>query len=186
MRRAWRARRAAYRRAAGAEYARAPGFAFSFTLKTSFAVGAAVNAVCGLARLLVVDAWDGSREPSAAPLAPLAISNVVASGGLMFGYMPILALAAKIAPPGVEAFGFATMLFVCDLATTAGSALAASLTEYLELGSGADRSWSNLSAFIWMCALFKFAPLALLPLVDARDGAEDATGASYREETETR
>ena len=35
-----------------------------------------------------------------------------------------------------------------------------------------------------MCALFKFAPLALLPLVDARDGEEDATGASYREETE--
>ena len=175
---------AAYRRAAGAEYARVSGFAFSFTLKTSFAVGAAVNAVCGLARLLVVDAWDGSREPSAAPLAPLAISNVVASGGLMFGYMPILALAAKIAPPGVEAFGFATMLFVSDLATTAGSALAASLTEDLELGSGADRSWRNLSAFIWMCALLKFAPLALLPFVDARDGAEDATGASYREETE--
>ena len=178
---------AAYRRAAGAEYARVSGFAFSFTLKTSFAVGAAVNAVCGLARLLVVDAWDGSREPSAAPLAPLAISNVVASGGLMFGYMPILALAAKIAPPGVEAFGFATMLFVSDLATTAGSALAASLTEDLELGSGADRSWRNLSAFIWMCALFKFAPLALLPFVDARDGAEDATFSGpreYREETE--
>ena len=176
---------AGYRRAAAAEYAHAPGLAFSFTLKTSFAMGAAVNAVCGLARLLVVDAWDGSREPSAAPLVPLAISNVVASGGLMFGYMPILALAAKIAPPGVEAFGFASMLFVSDLATTAGSALAASLTEAMELGSGADRSWSNLPSFIWMCALFKFAPLALLPFVDARDGAEDATGASYREETET-
>ena len=175
---------AGYRRAAAAEYAHAPGLAFSFTLKTSFAMGAAVNAVCGLARLLVVDAWDGSREPSAAPLVPLAISNVVASGGLMFGYMPILALAAKIAPPGVEAFGFASMLFVSDLATTAGSALAASLTEAMELGSGADRSWSNLPSFIWMCALFKFAPLALLPFVDARDGAEDATGASYREETE--
>ena len=66
----------------------------------------------------------------------------------------------------------------------AGSALAASLTEAMELGSGADRSWSNLPSFIWMCALFKFAPLALLPFVDARDGAEDATGASYREETE--
>ena len=132
----------------------------------------------------MVDAWDGSRTPSAAPLVPLAISNVVASWGLMFGYMPIVALAAKIAPPGVEAFGFASMLFVSDLATTAGSALAASLTEALELGSGADRSWSNLSAFIWMCALFKFAPLVLLPFVDARDGAEDATGAAYREETE--
>ena len=173
---------ALYRSAAGAE--RANVRTFSFTLKSSFAAGAAVNSLCGLARLLVVDAWDGSRTPSAAPLVPLAISNVVASGGLMFGYMPILALAAKIAPPGVEAFGFATMLFVSDLATTAGSALAASLTEDLELGSGADRSWSNLSAFIWMCALFKFAPLALLPLVDARDGEEDATGASYREETE--
>jgi hypothetical protein len=173
---------ALYRSAAGAE--RANVRTFSFTLKSSFAAGAAVNSLCGLARLLVVDAWDGSRTPSAAPLVPLAISNVVASGGLMFGYMPIVALAAKIAPPGVEAFGFASMLFVSDLATTAGSALAASLTEALELGSGADRSWSNLSAFIWMCALFKFAPLVLLPFVDARDGAEDLTGAAYREETE--
>jgi hypothetical protein len=173
---------ALYRSAAGAE--RATVRTFSFTLKSSFAAGAAVNSLCGLARLLVVDAWDGSRTPSAAPLVPLAISNVVASGGLMFGYMPIVALAAKIAPPGVEAFGFASMLFVSDLATTAGSALAASLTEALGLGSGADRSWSNLSAFIWMCALFKFAPLVLLPFVDARDGAEDATGDAYREETE--
>ena len=174
---------ALYRSAAGAE--RANVRTFSFTLKSSFAAGAAVNSLCGLARLLVVDAWDGSRTPSAAPLVPLAISNVVASGGLMFGYMPIVALAAKIAPPGVEAFGFASMLFVSDLATTAGSALAASLTEALELGSGADRSWSNLSAFIWMCALFKFAPLVLLPFVDARDGAEDAAGEdAYREETE--
>lgn len=176
---------ALYRSAAGAEVANSR--TFTFTLKSSFAAGAAVNAVCGLARLLVVDAWDGSRTPSAAPLVPLAISNVVASGGLMFGYMPIVALAAKIAPPGVEAFGFASMLFVSDLATTAGSALAASLTEALGLGSGADRSWSNLSAFIWMCALFKFAPLALLPFVDARDGAEDATFSgprAYREETE--
>ena len=136
---------ALYRSAAGAEVANS--HTFTFTLKSSFAAGAAVNAVCGLARLLVVDAWDGSRTPSAAPLVPLAISNVVASGGLMFGYMPIVALAANIAPPGVEAFGFASMLFVSDLATTAGSALAASLTEALGLGSGADRSWSNLSAF---------------------------------------
>jgi hypothetical protein len=173
---------ALYRSAAGAE--RATVRTFSFTLKSSFAAGAAVNSLCGLARLLVVDAWDGSRTPSAAPLVPLAISNVVASGGLMFGYMPIVALAAKIAPPGVEAFGFASMLFVSDLATTAGSALAASLTEALGLGSGADRSWSNLSAFIWMCALFKFAPLVLLPFVDARDGAEDVSGDAYREETE--
>ena len=38
-----------------------------------------------------------------------------------------------------------------------------------------------------MCARFKFAPLALLPFVDARDGAEDATFSgprAYREETE--
>ena len=102
----------------------------------------------------------------------------------MFGYMPILALAAKIAPPGVEAFGFASMLFVSDLATTAGSALAASLTKDLELGSAADRTWSNLPSFIWMCALFKFTPLVLLPFVDARDGPEDATGVSYSEEME--
>ena len=147
-------------------------------LQSGFLVGAAVNAVSGLARLLVVAAWDGSREPSSAPIAELAISNIVVSGGLMFAYMPILALAARVAPRGLEAFGFSLMLFVSDLATTAGSSIAASLTKDLGLGSADDRSWNNLTAFIWMCAGFKFLPLMLLPVVQVE---EESSGGRYEQ-----
>ena len=142
------------------------GLTEGLTLKSSFLVAAALDSLCGLARLLVVDAWDGSRTPMEAPIPALVISNVVASGGLMFGYMPILALAASVAPAGLESFGFSLMLFVSDLATTFGSTIAAEITKDLSLGAADDRSWNNLTKFIWMCAGFKFLPLVFLPAVD--------------------
>ena len=142
------------------------GLTEGLTLKSSFLVAAVVDSLCGLARLLVVDAWDGSRTPMEAPIPALVISNVVASGGLMFGYMPILALAASVAPAGLESFGFSLMLFVSDLATTFGSTIAAEITKDLSLGAADDRSWNNLTKFIWMCAGFKFLPLVFLPAVD--------------------
>ena len=142
------------------------GLTEGLTLKSSFLVAAALDSLCGLARLLVVDAWDGSRTPMEAPIPALVISNVVASGGLMFGYMPILALAASVAPAGLESFGFSLMLFVSDLATTFGSTIAGGITKDLSLGAADDRSWNNLTNFIWMCAGFKFLPLVFLPAVD--------------------
>ena len=142
------------------------GLTEGLTLKSSFLVAAVVDSLCGLARLLVVDAWDGSRTPMEAPIPALATSGVVASGGLMFGYMPILALAASVAPAGLESFGFSLMLFVSDLATTFGSTIAAEITKDLSLGAADDRSWNNLTKFIWMCAGFKFLPLVFLPAVD--------------------
>jgi hypothetical protein len=50
-----------------------------------------------------------------APAAALILSNLLSSFGMMFGYMPILALAAQSAPPGLEAFGFSMLLFTADL-----------------------------------------------------------------------
>ena len=63
-------------------------FAYALTLAASFVAGAAVDAVCGLARLAVIDADDGVS----APVVALAASSLVTSFGIMFGYMPILAL----------------------------------------------------------------------------------------------
>ena len=145
----------------------------TLTLAASFVAGAAVDAVCGLARLAVIDADDGVS----APVVALAASSLVTSFGIMFGYMPILALAARVAPPGLEAFGYALLLFVADLATSTGSMLAAELTRALGIGEGEGRSWSNLAAFVWMCAVMKLAPLALVSLAEENRGTD---GDRYR------
>ena len=145
----------------------------TLTLAASFVAGAAVDAVCGLARLAVIDADDGVS----APVVALAASSLVTSFGIMFGYMPILALAARVAPPGLEAFGYALLLFVADAATSTGSMLAAELTRALGIGEGEGRSWSNLAAFVWMCAVMKLAPLALVSLAEENRGTD---GDRYR------
>ena len=145
----------------------------TLTLAASFVAGAAVDAVCGLARLAVIDADDGVSAPAVA----LAASSLVTSFGIMFGYMPILALAARVAPPGLEAFGYALLLFVADAATSTGSMLAAELTRALGIGEGEGRSWSNLAAFVWMCAVMKLAPLALVSLAEENRGTD---GDRYR------
>ena len=146
------------------------------SLEASFVAGAVVDAACSLARLFVVA--EAKAEGSvAAPAGALVASSLVTSFGMMFGYMPILALAARVAPPGLEAFGYALLLFVADLATSTGSMLAAELTRALGLGEGEGRSWSNLAAFVWMCAAMKFAPLALVSLAGENRGAD---GDQYR------
>ena len=102
----------------------------------------------------------------------------------MFGYMPILALAARAAPAGLEAFGFAAIVCVADAATTLGSLIAADLTEALGLGAGADRDWANLSAFAWICAVLKLAPLVLLPFVVACEAEDPSRGTPLLAEEE--
>ena len=123
---------AAYRRVAAAG---AP-------LSTTFVVGAFADAVLGLSRLIVVQAdrrRDGGDDGGArAPMGALVASDALTSFGQMMGYMPVLALAARCAPRGLEATGYSALLFVADLATGVGSLLAAELTRSMGLGAGHD------------------------------------------------
>ena len=168
---------AAYRRVAAAG---AP-------LSTTFVVGAFADAVLGLGRLIVVRAdrrRDGGDGGGArAPMGALVASDALTSFGQMMGYMPVLALAARCAPRGLEATGYSALLFVADLATGVGSLLAAELTRSMGLGAGDGRSWSRLGAYVWTCAGLKLAPLALLPLVRGGgvDEGDEGGGASYVE-----
>ena len=166
-----------YRRLASGS---ARGNAFEFTLKTSFLLGATVNALCGLTRLGVVRVWNGqTNETQRAPVLALSASEFVSSGGVMFGYMPVLALAARVAPKGAEAFGFSMMVFVADVATSLGSYAASAATRKLRLGTGPDRSWRHLSRFIMLTAGFKLLPLALLPLAEVREESAGSSRGGY-------
>lgn len=155
-------------------------------LSTTFVVGAFADAVLGLGRLIVVQAdrrRDGGNGAARAPMGALVASDALTSFGQMVGYMPVLALAARCAPRGLEATGYSALLFVADLATGVGSLLAAELTSSMGLGAGEGRSWSRLDAYVWTCAGLKLAPLALLPLVRGGgvDDGDECGGASYVE-----
>ena len=155
-------------------------------LSTTFVVGAFADAVLGLGRLIVVQAdrrRDGGNGAARAPMGALVASDALTSFGQMVGYMPVLALAARCAPRGLEATGYSALLFVADLATGVGSLLAAELTRSMGLGAGHGRSWSRLDAYVWTCAGLKLAPLALLPLVRGGgvDDGDEGGGASYVE-----
>jgi len=155
-------------------------------LSTTFVVGAFADAVLGLGRLIVVQAdrrRDGGNGVARAPMGALVASDALTSFGQMVGYMPVLALAARCAPRGLEATGYSALLFVADLATGVGSLLAAELTRSMGLGAGEGRSWSRLDAYVWTCAGLKLAPLALLPLVRGGgvDDGDEGGGASYVE-----
>ena len=157
-------------------------------ISASFVVAAFVDAACGLARLALVDAAKTTSEhdlvSGRGAVAALVFSELASTFGVMFGYMPILALAARAAPAGLEAFGFAAIVCVADAATTLGSLIAADLTEALGLGAGADRDWANLSAFAWICAVLKLAPLALLPFVVACEAEDPSRGTPLLAEEE--
>ena len=157
-------------------------------ISVSFVAAAFVDAACGLARLALVDAAKTTSEhdlvSGRGAVAALVFSELASTFGVMFGYMPILALAARAAPAGLEAFGFAAIVCVADAATTLGSLIAADLTEALGLGAGADRDWANLSAFAWICAVLKLAPLALLPFVVACEAEDPSRGTPLLAEEE--
>ena len=157
-------------------------------ISASFVAAAFVDAACGLARLALVDAAKTTSEhdlvSGRGAVAALVFSELASTFGVMFGYMPILALAARAAPAGLEAFGFAAIVCVADAATTLGSLIAADLTEALGLGAGADRDWANLRAFAWICAVLKLAPLALLPFVVACEAEDPSRGTPLLAEEE--
>ena len=108
----------------------------------------------------------------------MTASNLLTSFGMIFGFMPILALSAQTAPPGLEAFGYSILLSTADFGTSCGSGISASVTQSLGLGAGDGRSWHNLGTFVWICALVKFMPLLLLPLVvwSVAESKEGGTG----------
>jgi len=160
--------------------------AVDIPLSTTFVVGAFADAVLGLGRLIVLradrrdDRDVGGGRP---PMGALVAGDALTSLGQMTGYMPVLALAARCAPRGLEATGYSALLFVADLATGVGSLLAADLTRSMGLGAGDGRSWSRLDAYVWTCAGLKLAPLARRPpgRGGGGDDGDEGGGASYVE-----
>jgi hypothetical protein len=89
-------------------------------------------------------------------------------------FMPVLVLAARICPEGVEATLFATLMSVCNGGGVAGSFLGSLMTKGLGVTS---TNFDHLPLLVTICALGTLLPLPLLRLVpilqDEPDARED-------------
>lgn len=76
--------------------------------------------------------------------------------------MPVLVLAARICPDGMEATLFATLMSVSNCGSVLGGLIGAGLTQLL--GVTKDE-FSNLASLIILCNLSSLLPLPLLGLL---------------------
>ena len=83
------------------------------------------------------------------------------------GFMPLMVMAARICPPGVEATLFAALMSVSNMARATGSSLGALLTRLVGVTASDFRALHKLIAIV--CA-WNLVPLTALRLVpDAHD-----------------
>lgn len=77
-------------------------------------------------------------------------------------HMPILVLAARLCPPGVEATVFALLMSALNLAGFVSGLIGSALTDYLHV---TESDFGNLPLLILVCNLSGLLPLALLTFV---------------------
>ncbi|KAL4451496.1 hypothetical protein ABPG75_007158 [Micractinium tetrahymenae] len=141
---------------------------------------AVLGAGLGLTQLMLVTGFNrrlglGDELFALADTALLTVLGQVA-------FMPLLVLAARICPEGVEATLFATLMSILNSGMFAGSALGSALTA--ALGVTADK-YDNLALLVTLCTLSTLLPLPLLRLlpegVDQDRGGEGGGGADGSE-----
>ncbi|CAN6464872.1 unnamed protein product [Victoria cruziana] len=77
-------------------------------------------------------------------------------------FMPVLVLAARLCPPGVEATLFATLMSISNGGSVTGGLIGAGLTQIFGITKD---SFTNLSLLIVLCNLSSLLPLPLLGLL---------------------
>lgn len=102
--------------------------------------------------------------------------------------MPILVLAARLCPEGVEATLFATLMSISNAGSSVGSALGAALTAWLGVTS---TNFDNLALLVVICTAASLLPAPFLGLLpkelqeppggsDGKDDDDQGGGAAMR------
>lgn len=129
-----------------------------------FAVITAAGAAASATQLLLVTRANRALGvPDAAFL--VADSALLAALGRV-ALMPLLVLAARVVPDGVEASLFAALMSLSNAGSGVGDVVGAGLTAALGVGA---HEFGGLPTLVAVCAVARLLPLALLPLVP-RDG----------------
>ncbi|XRB11863.1 folate/biopterin transporter [Pseudoscourfieldia marina] len=126
--------------------------------------GAAIGGTAvGMTQLLLVT---GANRSLGIPDEAFALGDSIAltvAGQVAF--MPILVLAARTCPIGVEATMFASLMSVLNAGSAASGALGAGLTS--SLGVGVDGNFENLPLLVFLCNASSLVPLVAFPLLES-------------------
>jgi predicted lipid-binding transport protein (Tim44 family) len=90
---------------------------------------------------------------------------------IQVSFMPILVLAARLCPPGVEATLFATLMSICNGGSMMGGLLGAGLTKLLGVTAG---NFHNLALLLVICNVSSLLPLPFLGLLPSEAQLEAA------------
>jgi folate/biopterin transporter len=140
-------------------------------LKKMFFWSAILGTLLGSTQLLLVTRTNKALGlgDGAFALADSALLTVLGQ----VSFMPVLVLAARLCPEGVEATLFATLMSILNGGAFLGSALGSVLTGMF--GVTAD-DYSNLAPLVLVCTLMTLAPLPLLRFVPDDDDDDDDSG----------
>merc|ERR1711988_462985 len=78
-------------------------------------------------------------------------------------FMPILVLAARLCPPGIEGTLFAALMSGFNAASALGAELGALLTAWLQIS---DTNFANLPTLIVICSVMSLIPLPFIGMLD--------------------
>ena len=85
--------------------------------------------------------------------------------------MPVLVLAARLCPPGVEAVLFATLMSINNGAGTVGTEIGAVLTKWLGV---TESNFDNLGLLTIICNVSSLYPLLFIGWLDEVGAASEA------------
>ena len=164
-------------------------------LRTVFIGAALTGAALSATQLALVTG--ASRELGIPDTAFLLADTAVLAALGQAAFLPVLVLAARVCPPGVEATLFAALMSVLNAGSAVGSAAGGALTAVLGVGvkggaaAGAAAvaattpfgpEWNALPLLVGLCAAGSLAPLALLGLIPAGVAGEGEEEGEEEEE----
>lgn len=143
-------------------------------LRKMFSWSAILGAALGLTQLMLVT---GYNRELGVPDQLFALGDTVVLTVLgEVSFLPVLVLAAKICPEGVEATLFAALMSVFNAGGVASGAAGAGLTSALGVTSD---NFDNLFWLVLICNLSSLVPLLGLGWLDeAEKGGEESGGAN--------
>eukprot|EP00815_Leptocylindrus_aporus_P011037 CAMPEP_0116075010 /NCGR_PEP_ID=MMETSP0322-20121206/16368_1 /TAXON_ID=163516 /ORGANISM="Leptocylindrus danicus var. apora, Strain B651" /LENGTH=600 /DNA_ID=CAMNT_0003564963 /DNA_START=85 /DNA_END=1888 /DNA_ORIENTATION=+ len=80
-----------------------------------------------------------------------------------FAFLPLLVLAARLCPPGIEAVMFGTLMSLFNFSGTVGTEVGAALTKYLGV---TESNFEKLGLLTTICSLSSLYPLVFLGWID--------------------
>lgn len=140
-------------------------------LKKMFFWSAILGTFLGSTQLLLVTRTNKALGlgDGAFALADSALLTVLGQ----VSFMPVLVLAARLCPEGVEATLFATLMSILNGGAFLGSALGSVLTGMFGVTTN---DYKNLAPLVLVCTVMTLAPLPLLRLVPDEDDDDGASG----------